>query len=84
MLCMLHLSGNEHFSMLVVDINAQFLKKANKQITMICEDGEQIKQTLAGLPNSGDTAVLKTTIIGHNPTNEMVAKFEITWSFKRK
>lgn len=84
MLCMLHLSSGERFSMLVVDFNAQFIKKANKQVTMKCEDGELIKQTLSTLPNSGDTAVLKTTVTAHHPDSEMVAKFEVTWSFKRK
>ncbi|WP_339924688.1 DUF4442 domain-containing protein [uncultured Cyclobacterium sp.] len=84
MLCMLHLSGNEGFSMLVVDINGQFFKKANDQITMTCEDGQRIKETLEGLPNSGDTAMVKTTITGYNPAEEMVARFDITWSFKRK
>lgn len=35
--------------MLVVDMNAQFLKKANNTIVMKCEDGLQINETIAGL-----------------------------------
>ncbi|AKP52669.1 DUF4442 domain-containing protein [Cyclobacterium amurskyense] len=83
-LCLLHLTGSEKFSMLVVDLNAQFVKKADAEITMQCEDGHLIQQTLSGLAQPGDTSTLKTTIIGHNPNNEIVAKFEVTWSFKRK
>jgi acyl-coenzyme A thioesterase PaaI-like protein len=84
MLCMFHLAGEKRYSMLVVDFNAQFIKKANKKVTMKCEDGELIKQKLSGLSNSGDTAVVITTVMAHHPDNEVVAKFEITWSFKRK
>ena len=84
LLCKLHLAGNGNFSMLVVDMNAQFLKKANNTIVMKCEDGLQINETIAGLSKKGDFATFKTTIFGHNPNNEIVAKFEITWSFKRK
>ena len=70
--------------MLVVDMNAQFLKKAGNKVIMKCEDGQQIRETLAGLRNPGDVSTLKTTIIGYNSNKEIVAKFEITWSFKRK
>lgn len=84
LLCKLHLAGNGNFSMLVVDMNAQFLKKASSPILMKCEDGRRIKETLAALSKQGDIATLKTTIHGHDSHNEIVAKFEITWSFKRK
>ena len=84
MLCMLHLSGEKRFSMLVVDFNAQFIKKANKMVTMKCGDGELIKQKLSDLSMPGDTAVVVSTVTAHHPDNELVAKFEITWSFKRK
>lgn len=84
LLCMLHLSGEKRFSMLVVDFNAQFIKKANKEVTMKCEDGEIIKQKLSDLSKPGDTAVVVSTVTAHHPDNEVVAKFEITWSFKRK
>jgi hypothetical protein len=70
--------------MLVVDMNAQFLKKAIHPIVMKCEDGLRIKETLAGLSKQGDIDTLKTTIHGHDAHNDIVAKFEITWSFKRK
>lgn len=82
-LCQLALAGKGQFSMLVVDFRAEYSKKANKKITFSCEDGNELFHLLDQM-NLGDTAQLTMVSTGKNPEGELVARFFVTWSFKRK
>lgn len=75
---------NPAVSMLVVNINGNFIKKAVGKTTFICNDGLIIKQTIesAIFHGEGKTVVAKST--GTNAQGEVVAEFLITWSFKAK
>ncbi|MEY2916768.1 MAG: hypothetical protein RIS73_482 [Bacteroidota bacterium] len=76
--------SNPAVSMLVVNINGNFLKKAVGKTTFICNDGLAIKQTIeaAIFDGQGKTLIAKST--GTNAQGEVVAEFLITWSFKAK
>ena len=82
-LCQLALAGKGSFSMLVVDFRAEYHKKANTKITFTCEQGAELFQLIEAL-KQGDTNQLTMISEGKNPSGEMVAKFYVTWSFKRK
>lgn len=82
-LCQLAMAGKGKFSMLVVDFRAEYHKKANQKITFVCNQGTELTQLLDSLA-SGDTSTLTMVSSGTNPDGEIVAKFFVTWSFKKK
>lgn len=82
-LCQLAISGLGKYSMLVVDFRAEYFKKANQKITFTCEQGQELFSLLESL-QLNDTAKLTMVSSGENPQGEEVAKFYVTWSFKRK
>lgn len=82
-LCQLALAGKGQFSMLVVDFRAEYFKKANSKITFSCEQGSELFDLIESL-KVGETAQLTMISTGTNPSGEMVARFFVTWSFKRK
>lgn len=71
-------------SMLVTNMQAQFLKKAKTKITFTCYDLEPIFDTVhqAVETGQGRTVTVKTT--GIDRQGQVVAQFNITWSFKPK
>lgn len=71
-------------SMLVVCMSANFYKKALGLTTFTCEDGKTISDAVdkAILSGEGQTAIAKSR--GVNQAGELVAEFQITWSFKKK
>lgn len=82
-LCQLALAGKGQFSMLVVDFRAQYNKKANTKITFSCDQGLALFELIESLePNQ--SAQLTMISIGTNTSGEEVARFYVTWSFKRK
>jgi hypothetical protein len=82
-LCQLSMAGKGKFSMLVVDFRAEYYKKANQKITFKCEQGVELFKLIDGLP-VGDSDKLTMISSGTNSRGEEVARFFVTWSFKRK
>ncbi|MFC5190669.1 DUF4442 domain-containing protein [Algoriphagus aquatilis] len=82
-LCQLALAGKGSFSMLVVDFRAEYFKKANTKITFTCDQGTALFELIESMePGATDQLTMVST--GKNSSGETVAKFYITWSFKRK
>jgi hypothetical protein len=71
-------------SMLVVGLEAKFVKKATGLIAFTCTDGLLVNQTIeeAIATKEGRSIVCKS--VGTNLDGETVAEFYITWSFKAK
>ncbi|NVK49346.1 MAG: DUF4442 domain-containing protein [Cyclobacteriaceae bacterium] len=82
-LCQLALAGKGKFSMLVVDFRAEYHKKANQKITFKCEQGNEVFDLIDSLAIE-ETAQLTMISTGTKSSGEVVARFYITWSFKRK
>jgi hypothetical protein len=82
-LCQLALAGKGAFSMLVVDFRAEYSKKANTKTTFSCEQGAEVYDLVASL-NPGESKQITMVSYGKNTSGEDVARFFITWSFKRK
>lgn len=84
-LAMFHTTNSsKKVSMLVVNMQANFIKKAVGKISFICTDGVAIKNTIEKcfLNDTGETTVCKS--IGFDEEGNTVAEFFITWSFKEK
>jgi len=82
-LCQLAMADKGKFSMLVVDFRAQYSKKANQKITFTCDQGLELNEIIDSLkPNQTDQ--LKMVSVGINEDGDEVARFFVTWSFKRK
>lgn len=84
-LSMMHVyKSNPKVSMLVVGLEAQFLKKSSGKISFICNDGKKIAETIAESKQSGEGKTVAATSMGFNDLGDKVAEFKITWSFKAK
>ncbi len=71
-------------SMLVVGMQARFMKKAKGKIVFICEQGEQIFSAVKKAIDSGEGQEVLVISKGYNEHGEIVAEFDILWSFKRR
>ena len=71
-------------SMLVVKMEAAFVKKATGLILFTCEDGQMIQNAINEAITSGEGKTIVCKSIGTNSANEVVAEFNFTWSFKAK
>jgi hypothetical protein len=71
-------------SMLVVGLEAKFFKKATGKIVFTCTNGLAIKNAIENSIVTGQSETITAKSIGHNASGELVAQFNITWSFKAK
>ena len=70
--------------MLVVGVKGEFLKKANSRTYFVCEQGQDIIATVEKAIKTGEGQTVKVISKGYNSKDEIVAKFEFTWSFKER
>lgn len=84
LLAMAHLQGAGSVSMLVVNIEADFFKKADQKLTFICSDGLVMKNTIQKALQTGEAQTFRAVSIGLLPDAQIAAKVYITWSFKVK
>ena len=71
-------------SMLVVSMEAEYMKKATGITRFVCEDGEAISACVTRTCETGEAEVFKAKSTGYNAANEVVAVMHFTWSVKRK
>ena len=71
-------------SMLVLNVKGEFIKKAVGRTTFTCEDGNEIKNVIEQAIATGEGKSITIRSTGRNADNEIVAEFEITWSFKAR
>ena len=76
--------SNPPISMLVTGLEVSYFKKAIGVTTFTCIQGLAIYQTIEEAIKSGNGTSIKVTSIGKNDAEEIVAIFNITWSFKIK
>lgn len=79
----LAMSGKGKYSMLVVDFRGEFFKKAEEKILFTCIQGEELFSLLESL-QVNDTGKLEMISSGKNTEGIEVARFYVTWSFRRK
>ena len=80
------------FSLVFKDMNAQFLKRAETDVHFICEDVEKISKLIEKSLNTGEREEEKINVTAYSnyytqsekSKAEIIAKFELTLSLKKK
>jgi hypothetical protein len=71
-------------SMLVVSVNSHYFKKATDITTFTCNDGALFAQKIEEAITTKEAITVTSKSEGYNKVGELVASFDITWSFKVK
>ena len=69
-------------SMLVVNVSANYYKKAVGRTTFTCEDGGLFKRMIEEAIRTGEARTVEAKTIGKNKEGEVVAEIVVVWSFK--
>lgn len=84
-LSLVHASaGKPAVSMLVVNMQATFQKKAVGKIIFICDEGNMIKAAIEEAKRTGEGVTYTATSVGRDEAGDIVAEFKITWSYKSR
>ncbi len=82
------LKGKGRVSMLIVKMEAEYTKKANKKTTFICKDGVKVFDAVARAIETGEGQTVDVESIGtqkgDNGDDVVVSRMKFTWSFKAK
>jgi hypothetical protein len=85
MIAMMHThNAKPSISMLVTNVEGQFVKKATGVTIFTCEDGGPMKNVIEECVTTGEGRTYVCTSTGRNKDGEVVAKFSVTWSFKAR
>ena len=71
-------------SMLVVQAESTYFKKATGITRFLCADGAAIKAAIDLSVITGEATTVKARSLGTNEAGDPIAEFIITWSFKAK
>ncbi len=84
-LAMQHVYGAKpSISILVVELQAGFFKKAKGLIRFVCKDGAAMAEAIRQAKATGEGVTVVGTSDGYDAENNLVAQFKVTWSFKVK
>ena len=78
------LQGKLPVSMLITNIEAEFLKKASDTLMFTCGEGMKMQEVIHQALESGEAKVFKATSVGRLPDGTEAARVWVTWSFKKK
>lgn len=76
--------SGKKISMLVVHNQAEFGKKAVGKITFSCNQGKELDEILQKAIETGEGQTLTMFSEGKDEKEDIVSKFQFTWSFKVK
>ncbi|MCB0527665.1 MAG: DUF4442 domain-containing protein [Saprospiraceae bacterium] len=71
-------------SMLVVKIEAEFIKKASGTLLFTCNDGDALENAIQKALETGEPQVFTALSTGRLPDGAEAARVRISWSFKAK
>ena len=77
-------SQSVKISMLVLDLNCSFTKKAIGNIQFVCQEGIMVKEAIEKAVDTNEGVLCVMTSKGYDEQGDCVSSFKITWSFKRK
>ncbi|OIP00212.1 MAG: hypothetical protein AUJ98_08655 [Bacteroidetes bacterium CG2_30_33_31] len=78
------MSAKSPVSMLVIDMQATFLKKARSKIFFICNEGKAIADAVRNAIETNEAQIVIVKSIGKDTDGEIVSEFQFTWTFKSK
>lgn len=76
--------SGKRMSMLVLEQNGKFTKKAVGKITFICDQGQMIDEVIGQAISTGEGRTVKLFSRGFDETGDQVAEFWFLWTFKVK
>ncbi len=71
-------------AIIIIDMKAEFPKKATGRVTFTCEDGDKIFEAVERAKSTGEAATVTAKTVGKMADDTVVSVFEFTWSFKRR
>ncbi len=71
-------------SMLVLNMDAQFTKKARSKVIFTCNNVKEIKQAVHKAIETGEGQTVTVTATGVDGDGDVVSVFRFTWTFKTK
>jgi hypothetical protein len=71
-------------SMLVLESQAVFTKKAVSRLTFTCRDAKAIADAVAAAVETGEGQTVTVTSTGVDNQGDTVSEFRFTWTFKAK
>lgn len=84
LLATIAIRGRGKISMLITNVEAEFVKKANSMTTFTCEEGHRILETVQRAIDTGEGQTVTVTSVGRQVSGEEVSRIRFTWSFKVK
>jgi hypothetical protein len=84
LLCLAALQGKPPVSMLVLQVEATFLKKAANALRFVCVDGPKVEAVVQHTLEGNTAQTIRMESIGYLPDGTEAARVWITWSFKKK
>ncbi len=84
LLCLTALQGKPPVSMLVLQAEATFLKKAAKTLRFVCLDGAKVESVVQNALEADAAQTIRMESVGYLPDGTEAARVWITWSFKKK
>jgi len=71
-------------SMLLLNMRAEFVKKAKTRIFFTCNDGEKITEAINKSIQTKQGEIIEAYAEGYDINKNLVAKFYLEWTFKPK
>jgi len=76
--------SNPKLSMLVVEVQINFTKKAVGTILFECNQGKEILATIKKSIATGEGQTIEALTIARDEKGDIVAEFKVNWSFKAR
>ena len=73
---------DKNIAFIIVDLKAEFAKKAQSRVSFTCLDYQKIHQAVAQLDAENDSVAVTVTTTGRDAGGDEVAVFHFTWSLK--
>ena len=71
-------------AMLVSNLEGGFTKKADKQVTFTCVDGQKMFEAVNETCRTGQAVTVQMETVGRMPDGTEVSRFVFTWSLKKR
>ncbi|MEP1033265.1 thioesterase [Ekhidna sp.] len=83
--CLLAITGKKpSVAFIIVDLKANFTKKASDRVYFTCEDGAKAFEAVDQCISSGEATESTFKTVGKMKDGTIVSEFEFTWSFKQR
>ncbi|MEQ9425371.1 MAG: hypothetical protein RJQ09_13180 [Cyclobacteriaceae bacterium] len=84
-LALLAIQGKEpSIALIIIDMQADFPKKATDRVTFKCEDGNKVFEAVDRCIQSQEPSTVTLKTVGTMPDGTVVSTFQFTWSFKQR